>query len=634
MTTGISKFKSDGIQKISMGSSGNLGLKNLRLSLKLGLLCAIFTVVTAAISILGLSRLGILYDKIQYGHKLSQQMIITGQVGNALMEIMGYEKNFIVEYDTNNNFRWWQKHDKAEDFLTNQVAKAKGLSNDEEKKMWDDFSTKFALYNTGVANVFTLSNDLDLNQITSNGTTPEIKKMRVDFMKGVHVSIDDNAKLRDDALGALKALDEHYKKQWDLATEEGVQTYLKAKSQMGMTILAGIFVALAFAFFIVKALTRAVGNTNSVIKEIAAGDFTREVPVEGDDEIGELGASVNHMVGELRHMFKDVTQNSKILASSADELSSVSNGLASNSSEMTNQASGVSGATEQMTHNITSMAAGIEETSMNAKGVANTAEQMSANMTAISNAIAVMTESIKDIAKNTDETSAVADEAMRLSKTAGDTMQSLGNAAKEIGKVTEMIKRIAEQTNLLALNATIEAASAGDAGKGFAVVANEIKELANQSARAAEEIAMKIGGVQGSASNAMKVITDVSGVIGRINQSVAVITQAVGDQNESAKEISLNVSVVTTGANDIAKAISEVAKGTSDMSRNAGEVAKGANEVASNLSGITRAVSENNSGIQRINSSSGDLAKIAGQLEELVSKFKLEATAEETSPPA
>jgi len=623
--TGIKKFDSIGVKQADGGSAGMFSLKNMRLSIKLGLLCGIFIALTAAISILGLSKLGVLYDKIQSGSKISKQLILTGKISKTLMEIMGYEKNFIVEYDTNNNFKWWQKHDKAEDQLTANVAKAKDLSNDEEKKMWNDFMAKFALYNTGVATVFNISNDLDLNLIASNASTPEIKKMRESFMKGVHVSIDDNAKLRDDALAALNALDEHYKKQWDEATEQGIQTYLKAKSQMGITILVGIFAAIIVAFLIVKALTRAVGNTNNVIKEIAAGDFTREVPVEGHDEIGELGNSVNIMVGELRTMFRGVSHNTKALATSAEELSAVSTGLATSSNEMTLQASGVAGATEQMSATITSMAAGIEETSVNASGVASTAEQMSANMKAIANAIQVMSGSIKDIAKNTDETSTVADEAMRLSKTAGDTMVSLGAAAKEIGKVTEMIKRIAEQTNLLALNATIEAASAGDAGKGFAVVANEIKELANQSARAAEEIAEKIGGVQGSAANAMKVITDVSAVIGRINQSVAVITAAVGDQTSSANEISMNVAVVTNGANNIARSIAEVAKGTSDMSRNAGEVAKGANDVSSNIGGITKAVSENNSGIQRINSSSADLARIAGQLEESFSKFKVES---------
>ena len=39
-----------------------------------------------------------------------------------------------------------------------------------------------------------------------------------------------------------------------------------------------------------------------------------------------------------------------------------------------------------------------------------------------------------------------------------------------------------------------------------AVVAHEIKELANQSAKAAEDIAEKIHGVQGSTEEAVKVI--------------------------------------------------------------------------------------------------------------------------------
>ncbi|MBI3794753.1 MAG: methyl-accepting chemotaxis protein [Nitrospinae bacterium] len=623
--TGIKKFENNKVRPSSGGLS-RFRLKNMRLSAKLALLSVIFIVSTAVISGLGLSKLGEMYEKIQYGRNLSEQLLLTGEVNGTLMEIMGYEKNFMVEYDVNNNFNWWKKQDKADDKLKKAVARAMELSNGEEKKLWGDFLAKYALYSTGVANVFTICNDLDVNIVTSNANTPETKKMRTDYMNAVHISIDDNGKLRDDAKAVLKTLETRYQKLWDEATEQGALTYKKAKFEMALTILVGVLAAIAVAVFIVLALTRTVRNTKNVIKEIADGDLTREVPIEGNDEIGELGGSVNEMVGGLRVMFVNITNNSKSLAASADELSSVSGKLSESSSDMTDQASGVASATEQMSATITSMAAGIKQASVNANGVARTAEQMSANMKAIANAIEVMSHSIVEIAKNTDETTKVAEDAMRLSKIAGDTMLSLGASAKEIGKVTEMIKRIAEQTNLLALNATIEAASAGDAGKGFAVVANEIKELANQSARAAEEIAQKIGGVQGSATNAMNVITDVSGVIGRINKSVVVITEAVGDQKESTNEISKNVADVTKGANDIAVAISEVAKGTGEMSANAGQAAKGASEVSSSIGSITRAVSENNTGINRVSASSGELATIAGQLREFVSKFKVEAT--------
>ncbi|MBI3795289.1 MAG: methyl-accepting chemotaxis protein [Nitrospinae bacterium] len=330
------------------------------------------------------------------------------------------------------------------------------------------------------------------------------------------------------------------------------------------TLLIGVLMTLVVRNLIQKLdVLKEVSNDISVI---AKGDLTREVRVNSRDEVGTLGLSVNDMVAGLREMFKDISNNSKMLTKSADDLSLVSSNLAASSNQMTAQASGVAAATEQMSGNISSMADGVEKTSINASGVASTAEQMSGNMSTIANAVKEMSQSIKDMAKTTGETTKVAGDAMRLSKTAGETMGLLGQAAKEIGKVTEMIKRIAEQTNLLALNATIEAASAGDAGKGFAVVANEIKELANQSARAAEDIAAKIEGVQGNTTNAVQVITDVSTIIGTINASVNVITDVVAKQTLATNDISKNLSEITAGANNIASSIAEVAKGACDMS--------------------------------------------------------------------
>ncbi len=391
--------------------------------------------------------------------------------------------------------------------------------------------------------------------------------------------------------------------------------------------IIGFILAVILAYTLSRSVTHPINNMVEAIKEVAQGDFTREVPVISHDEIGVMGSTFNGMVEELRGMFKEIGENSRTVAASAEELSAVSTQLASSSEQMSQQAAGVASATEQMSANINSMAAAVEEASVNANTVSSTSEQMSANMHSIAASVEEMSHSIREVAHNTVTTSHVASEAMGLSKSASDTMHQLGASANEIGKVTAMIKRIAEQTNLLALNATIEAASAGEAGRGFAVVANEIKELANQSARAAEEIAVKIDGVRGNATSAVKVISDVSEIIGKINVSVEAITGAMNQQTEAANEISRNVAEVSKGAIDIAGSIAEVAKGTTDISRNSGEAARGANDVSSNILGISQAVRENNNGIQQIHTSSNELTRISGILYGLVAKFKVDSNA-------
>lgn len=387
---------------------------------------------------------------------------------------------------------------------------------------------------------------------------------------------------------------------------------------VGVLIILGVLLG---AGSIVRSISRSIAATGEAIQKISTGDFTQQVEVDSKDEIGRLAISVNEMVENLREMFIKIGGNSKNLASSSEELSTVSSQLASGSEEMTNQANTVAGATEQMSSNINTMASAVEEMSVNISNVASGSEQMSSNMNSVSSAVEEMTVSINDIAKNADTATKVCAQATGMSAKASETMGTLGTAAREIGEVTEVIKRIAEQTNLLALNATIEAASAGEAGKGFAVVANEIKELANQSANAAEDIASRIEGVQGNTNEAIKVISDVAGIITSINESVEVITHSVEQQLQVAEDISSNVGEAASAANSIASMISEVATGANEIAKNAGEAAKGTNDVSSNIHGVSRAANDSSAGAQQVHASSGELARIAGELEAAVSRF-------------
>ncbi len=140
------------------------------------------------------------------------------------------------------------------------------------------------------------------------------------------------------------------------------------------------------------------------------------------------------------------------------------------------------------------------------------------------------------------------------------TMNKLGDSSREIGDVVRLITSIAEQTNLLALNATIEAARAGDAGKGFAVVADEVKQLAQETARATEDISKRVETIQEDADQATKAITEIAGVITRINEFQTTIASAVEEQTATTQAINAGVSEAATGSGQIARSISGVAE--------------------------------------------------------------------------
>jgi len=375
--------------------------------------------------------------------------------------------------------------------------------------------------------------------------------------------------------------------------------------------------------FISHSITSPLKSMEKVFTVIGEGDFTPTLDTARKDEIGNISRSFNTTLDKIRKLIVSIKNQTASLVSVSEELSSVSRQLASGAEETVSQSHTVASTAEEMSVNINAMASGAEQASVNANEVAGAAELMSTNVNTVAAAAEEMSASISQIATNAGEARKVAVAATEKSKDATGVMSKLGAAAKEIGQVTNVIKNIADKTNLLALNATIEAASAGEAGKGFAVVAGEIKELANQSAQSADDIARRIEGIQQGTGNAVNVINDVSDIIVKINQSVEAIAGHVEQQTKASNEIASNIAQANTGSKRVANAIGEVAKGANDVSRNAGEAAKGAVNVSQNISGVSSVAKNSAQGATQVNQSAVDLSKIAGDLKETISKFKV-----------
>ncbi len=380
--------------------------------------------------------------------------------------------------------------------------------------------------------------------------------------------------------------------------EASVNNQLKVMLlKITVTVLVILLLSLAGLWFVARTISKPIDNTVGMLKDIAEGegDLTKRIEVTSKDEVGTLAEYFNLFIKKIQEIIRDIAASTTTLSGSSEELSATSTEMASSAEEMSAQSATVATAAEELSANMNNMA--------------TAAEEMSTSVSTVGTAIEEMSASLSEVSKNCTQASKVAANADEKASDANEIMNRLNGSSVEIAKVLDTINDIADQTNLLALNATIEAASAGEAGKGFAVVANEVKELAKQTAVATEEIGSQIEGMQENTSNAVGSIDTITQIIAEINTISQTIASAVEEQSATIDEIALSVGNSSKGANEIAS--------------NVQSASTAAGEITVNIQDINKATQSTASGATETNASASELAKMAEQLQTIVSQFKV-----------
>jgi methyl-accepting chemotaxis protein len=352
-----------------------------------------------------------------------------------------------------------------------------------------------------------------------------------------------------------------------VAAAKAHQDYNQSRTIMLITLFAGVLVSFFAAWRVSRGIVRSLRRVQDVCEGLAAGDLTRDCGLTTNDEPGRMGRALDAAMERLRHTMTTIDANATALAAASQEMSESAIQMSASAEETSVQAQVVSAATEQISRSVDTVSAGGEE----------------------------MSAAIREISLNASEAARVAADAVALTSTTSTTMNELGASSAEIGDVIKVITSIAKQTNLLALNATIEAARAGEAGKGFAVVASEVKELAQETARATEDISRRVESIQAGTTGAVTAIEEITGVIARISDFQTTIASAVEEQTAT----------------------------TNEMNRSVGEAATGTNEIAQNITGVAEAAQMTSQGVAKAQQSSTDLSRMAHELSDLVSGFRV-----------
>jgi methyl-accepting chemotaxis protein len=359
------------------------------------------------------------------------------------------------------------------------------------------------------------------------------------------------------------------------------ETNAQANSEIIIALLVSLFAAAFIGFQITRSITLPLQESIRVNRAIAEGDLSVSVQVDRQDEIGELNASAQQMVDNLRSIIGHLSGTSDQVASAATTLHANAERIATASEEVASQAGTVATAGEEM-----------------ASTSGDIAQSCNKAAEASQHASSVATEGAVVVRKTVDVMGRIAEKVQLSAR----TVESLGARSDQIGDIVGTIEDIADQTNLLALNAAIEAARAGEQGRGFAVVADEVRALAERTTKATKEISEMIKSIQ----------SETKGAVGTMEDGVREVESGTAEAAKSG----LALQEILDGINAVTMQVSQIATAAEEQTATT-------NEISNNIQQMSDVVQQTARGAQDSSQSASMLSNLAADLKVVVGKFKL-----------
>ncbi len=355
---------------------------------------------------------------------------------------------------------------------------------------------------------------------------------------------------------------------WTLGTGVYVDDVDREVRTIAFVILAGMLVVSALIFFLARALARRMARPlQQLVVGLRDSDLSKQIPVSGEDEVGQAAQAFNDYNGAMRKILLDISDLAARVASGSTE-------LAASADEMTKAVGEIAQVSEELKVAGEQVSTSLGTLGSNAGLVATRTQEAESRG--------------EDVVRETDRSA-------EAGQVTAQGMADIQRVTGEIVKAVTVIQDIARQTNLLSLNAAIEAAKAGQQGKGFAVVAEEVRKLAERSGTAAREI----GGLISSTQEA------VAGGVQSVDTTLASL-EAIRDR-----------------IGGVARRIQEIGSLSRDQASTGQAVAEMMGQTTGRLAQNASATHELASTVHEIANTSEELARVAEGLRAVVGRFKL-----------
>lgn len=345
----------------------------------------------------------------------------------------------------------------------------------------------------------------------------------------------------------------------------------EARRQFALTaliILMGFLLSSAGLLISYRRLSHSVDALARGARELATGNLSAEIHLEGNDELQIIARSLREVRDGLRTLVTEIINSAHAMTTGSLSFAHAATSSAERARQQEADTQRLVQAFEETARQVSAIVDAASETDDAAK---NSDALATSGMTSVQEAKRVLEDMNADI---------------NIATACLDRLEAETN---RVSSVVAVIASVAEQTNLLALNAAIEAARAGESGRGFAVVADEVRKLAERTALSTREIRETMERMQQIAGETVGAVRTAAGHVHSSNQQASEAALAMGrvrDQSRLVESSSSRISEALNTHHAENQRIEQLVCGIADLSVENGLALSSAAQSALLLEGL------------------------------------------------